>query len=46
MMEKVLIIGAGGQIGTELTARLREIKGADNVYAADIHENCPKNLEA
>ncbi len=44
-MEKVLIIGAGGQIGTELTARLREIKGADNVYAADIHENCPKNLE-
>lgn len=43
-MEKVLIIGAGGQIGTELTAKLRLMKGADNVYAADIHENCPKNL--
>ncbi|WP_456437987.1 NAD-dependent epimerase/dehydratase family protein [Psychroserpens sp.] len=35
-MSKVLIIGAGGQIGSELTYKLREIHGSDNVVASDI----------
>lgn len=35
-MSKVLIIGAGGQIGSELTCKLREIHGSDNVIASDI----------
>ncbi|WP_462252753.1 NAD-dependent epimerase/dehydratase family protein [Ekhidna sp.] len=35
-MDKILIIGACGQLGTELTLKLREIKGKDNVIASDI----------
>lgn len=35
-MPKVLIIGACGQIGSELTYKLREIHGPDNVVASDI----------
>jgi dTDP-4-dehydrorhamnose reductase len=35
MSTKILIIGACGQIGTELTL-LREIYGTDNVIASDI----------
>ena len=35
-MSKVLIIGAGGQIGSELTLKLREIHGNNNVVASDI----------
>ncbi len=37
MPSKILIIGACGQIGTELTTKLREIHGADNVIASDIN---------
>jgi nucleoside-diphosphate-sugar epimerase len=33
---KILIIGACGQVGTELTLRLREIYGEGNVMATDI----------
>lgn len=36
-MKKILIIGAGGQIGSELTTHLRGIYGQHNVIAADIH---------
>lgn len=36
--EKVLIIGAGGQIGTELTETLREKMGSAQVIATDIRE--------
>lgn len=36
-MSKVLIIGAGGQIGSELTYKLREIHGNSNVVASDIN---------
>ena len=35
-MPKVLIIGACGQIGSELTFKLKEIYGYDNVIASDI----------
>lgn len=37
MSEKILIIGSCGQIGTELTIKLRELYGKDNVIAADIN---------
>lgn len=36
MTPKILIIGACGQIGTELTLKLREIYGNHNVVASDI----------
>lgn len=38
MDTKILIIGACGQIGSELTQRLREIYGLDNVIASDIRK--------
>ena len=38
MQKKILIIGACGQIGTELTQKLREIHGNDAVIASDIRE--------
>ena len=38
-MKKVLITGASGQIGTELTTRLRKELGKDNVIATDIRSN-------
>ena len=31
-MKKILIVGAGGQIGSELVPYLRSIYGTDNVY--------------
>jgi len=39
MASKILIIGACGQIGSELTYKLREIHGDDNVIASDISYN-------
>lgn len=36
--EKILIIGAGGQVGTELTLELRKRYGNDNVISTDIKE--------
>jgi nucleoside-diphosphate-sugar epimerase len=36
MSEKILVIGANGQIGTELVNALRHIHGADSVIASDI----------
>ncbi|QJD97070.1 NAD-dependent epimerase/dehydratase family protein [Mucilaginibacter robiniae] len=37
MSEKILIIGANGQIGTELVTALRRIHGAEQVIASDIN---------
>ncbi len=37
-MENILIIGAAGQIGSELTLELRKIYGNNHVYATDIKE--------
>ncbi|MGL4248645.1 MAG: NAD-dependent epimerase/dehydratase family protein, partial [Lactococcus garvieae] len=37
-MKKVLITGALGQIGSELTERLRKDLGVDNVIATDVRE--------
>ena len=39
MVSKVLIIGACGQIGSELTNALRILLGVDNVIASDIRES-------
>ncbi|MBN2796119.1 MAG: L-threonine 3-dehydrogenase [Clostridia bacterium] len=42
-MKKILITGATGQIGTELTMKLRQLYGSDNVIATNIrkHEDNP-----
>ena len=39
--ERILVIGANGQIGSELVEALAASHGADNVFAADIS---PTNL--
>ena len=40
-MKKILVIGAGGQIGSELVLALRKLFGIDFVIAADVKEDCP-----
>jgi nucleoside-diphosphate-sugar epimerase len=40
-MENILIIGAAGQIGSELTLELRKIYGSDHVYATDVKDASP-----
>jgi nucleoside-diphosphate-sugar epimerase len=35
-IEKILVTGASGQIGSELTPRLREVYGKDSVVASDL----------
>lgn len=39
--EKILVIGASGQIGVELTLALRKIYGDANVVASDLREENP-----
>lgn len=39
--EKILVIGAGGQIGGELTLALRKRFGAEQVLASDLREESP-----
>ncbi len=43
-MKKILITGANGQIGSELTLALRKKYGAENVIASDIRHNPPKAI--
>lgn len=46
-MKKILIVGAGGQIGSELVPHLRSIYGDNNVVAADISaDKCKALAEA
>lgn len=42
---KILVIGALGRIGTELTAALRQQHGWQNVLAADIYPACAEKQE-
>ena len=44
-MKKVLVIGAGGQIGTELVIELRKRFGNQQVIAADVKEECSDVLK-
>jgi nucleoside-diphosphate-sugar epimerase len=44
-MGKTIIIGAGGQIGTELTLALRNQYTKDQIIAADIKENAPELIQ-
>ena len=37
-MEKILVIGASGQIGSELTTELRNVYGSSHVFATDIRK--------
>ncbi len=37
-MERILVIGASGQIGSELVPELRKMYGNDNVFATDLKE--------
>ncbi|MFS0821243.1 L-threonine 3-dehydrogenase [Bacillus sp. 1P02SD] len=37
-MEKIIVTGALGQIGSELVTKLRKVYGADNVVATDIRK--------
>ena len=46
MKETILIIGACGQIGTELTLKLRTQKGAKNVIATDIREGSEELMQS
>jgi nucleoside-diphosphate-sugar epimerase len=44
-MTKTIIIGAGGQIGTELTLTLRNKYGKEQIVAADIKEHAPPLIQ-
>ena len=44
-MKKILVIGAGGQIGTELVLELRKRHGVNHVIAADVKAECTDALK-
>lgn len=44
MEKRILVLGAGGQIGTDLVAELRHRHGDENVIATDLKEDCPEAL--
>ena len=46
MKSRILVIGACGQIGTELTRALRQRFGADRVVASDIREGAPEMMRS
>lgn len=43
-MKRILVTGALGQIGSELTLELRKQYGADNVVATDLRNDVPKDF--
>lgn len=45
-MKRILVVGAGGQIGTELVPHLQKVYGHDNVIAADLKPEMVKKLSA
>ncbi|MCH2223991.1 MAG: NAD-dependent epimerase/dehydratase family protein [Crocinitomicaceae bacterium] len=45
-MRKIAVIGACGQIGTELVVKLRSMIGDANVFAADIKDECSEVLKS
>jgi nucleoside-diphosphate-sugar epimerase len=45
-MERIMIIGASGQIGSELTMELRRIYGNSVVYATDVKDASPEIKES
>ncbi len=44
-MRKILVIGAAGQIGSELVLELGRRFGDDAVIASDVKDECPKTLK-
>jgi nucleoside-diphosphate-sugar epimerase len=46
MNKRILIIGACGQIGTELTLKLRDIYGESSVIASDIREGSKELMKS
>ena len=44
-MKRILVVGAGGQIGTELVPHLQKKYGEDNVIAADLKDDMVKKLQ-
>jgi nucleoside-diphosphate-sugar epimerase len=46
MDDTILVIGACGQIGTELTLKLREIYGKNHVIASDIREGSKELMQS
>jgi nucleoside-diphosphate-sugar epimerase len=43
-MQKTLVIGSAGQIGVEIVRALVAKQGHENVFASDVHEQCPEAL--
>ncbi len=43
-MKRILVVGAGGQIGTELVPHLQKLYGQDNVVAADLKDEMVAKL--
>jgi nucleoside-diphosphate-sugar epimerase len=43
-VQRILIIGAAGQIGSELTPALRSVYGTDNVVASNLHLSADQPL--
>ena len=43
-MNRILVVGAGGQIGTELVPHLQKLYGNENVIAGEVREDVVKKL--
>ena len=43
-MQRILVVGAGGQIGTELVPHLQKLYGSENVIAADLKDEMVEKL--